>query len=112
MGTAGAGPGGKAAKGMRALDFFDAGLVQIFPGSKSVHFRRMVEKDPAGGGEESFKEMVFFDDEARNRNVETDLGVCFRLVRDGVTRKEIDDGVKEWRRRRGIKDVEERTELE
>lgn len=47
--------------------------------------------------------MLFFDDEARNRNVETELGVTFYLVRDGMTRDEIDKGVLAWRKRNGIK---------
>lgn len=47
--------------------------------------------------------MLFFDDEARNRNVETELGVTFCLVRDGVTRDEVDKGVWAWRRRNGVK---------
>jgi magnesium-dependent phosphatase 1 len=46
--------------------------------------------------------MLFFDDEGRNRNVETDLGVTFCLVPDGVDCEEVDRGVWEWRRRRGI----------
>lgn len=45
--------------------------------------------------------MLFFDDEGRNRNVEQ-LGVCFWLVMDGVTRAEVDRGVQEWRRRRKV----------
>ncbi len=45
--------------------------------------------------------MLFFDDEGRNRNVEQ-LGVCFWLVVDGVTRAEVDRGVQEWRRRRKV----------
>lgn len=47
--------------------------------------------------------MLFFDDEARNRNVETELGVTFHLVRDGMTMNEVDKGVKAWRKRNGIK---------
>ena len=45
--------------------------------------------------------MLFFDDESRNRNVE-ELGVVMWLVRDGLTRQEVDEGVREWRRRRGV----------
>ena len=45
--------------------------------------------------------MLFFDDEARNRNVE-ELGVTMWLVRDGVDKEEVDRGVREWRRRRGF----------
>lgn len=50
----------------------------------------------------AFEDMLFFDDESRNRDVERELGVTFYLVRDGVTRAEIDAGVWEWRKRRGI----------
>lgn len=46
-----------------------------------------------------YEEMLFFDDEARNKNVE-ELGVVMQLVRDGVTRGEVDRGVQAWRRRR------------
>ena len=45
---------------------------------------------------------MFFDDEARNRNVETELGVTFCLVRDGMTREEVDRGVWAWRKRNGV----------
>jgi magnesium-dependent phosphatase 1 len=45
--------------------------------------------------------MLFFDDEARNKNVQMELGVTFYLVRDGLTREEVDRGVWEWRRRMG-----------
>ena len=47
-----------------------------------------------------YEEMLFFDDEIRNRNVEG-LGVIMCLVRDGVTMSEIDRGVREWRKRNG-----------
>lgn len=47
-----------------------------------------------------YEEMLFFDDEARNKNVE-ELGVVMQLVRDGVTRGEVDRGVQAWRRRNG-----------
>lgn len=46
----------------------------------------------------AFEEMLFFDDETRNKNVEA-LGVAFWLVRDGVTWSEIEKGVKAWRKR-------------
>jgi magnesium-dependent phosphatase 1 len=58
--------------------------------------------------------MLFFDDEARNRNVQTELGVTFCLIRDGMTKEEVDRGVWEWRRNFGIRpgdqpgDIEER----
>lgn len=49
-----------------------------------------------------YEDMLFFDDEARNINVQTELGVTFCLVRDGMTKEEVDKGVWEWRRRNGI----------
>ncbi|KAH5581710.1 hypothetical protein HBI24_130300 [Parastagonospora nodorum] len=77
----------------RAIDYFDH--LQIYPGSKTTHFTR-IHRD---SGIE-YDEMLFFDDESRNKNVET-LGVTMWLVKDGVTRKEIDDGVRSWRIRTG-----------
>ncbi|KAI9741341.1 MAG: hypothetical protein M1834_003058 [Cirrosporium novae-zelandiae] len=75
----------------RALDFFDH--LQIFPGSKISHFRKLQKQTGVG-----YEEMLFFDDESRNREVE-ELGVLMWLVRDGVDREEVDKAVKEWRRR-------------
>ena len=49
----------------------------------------------------AYEDILFYDDETRNSNVES-LGVCFWLVRDGVTKDEVDNGVREWRRRRGL----------
>ena len=44
--------------------------------------------------------MVFFDDEARNAEVEQ-LGVTFILIGgDGVTKEIFENGIEEWRRRR------------
>jgi len=64
-------------------------------GSKTTHFARMQKQTGL-----SYDEMLFFDDEARNKNVE-ELGVVMYLVRDGVTRDVVDRGVREWRRRKG-----------
>lgn len=48
-----------------------------------------------------YEEMVFFDDEERNGNVERKRGVCFWLVGgEGVTAQEVDGGVGRWRERR------------
>jgi magnesium-dependent phosphatase 1 len=44
--------------------------------------------------------MLFFDDESRNKNVET-LGVVMQLVKNGVSKKEIDRGVEAWRKKNG-----------
>ncbi|EXJ89432.1 hypothetical protein A1O3_02499 [Capronia epimyces CBS 606.96] len=85
---------------LRAVDFFVH--PQIYPGSKTTHFRRIQAAMQKAGTPVAYEDMLFFDDEGRNRNVETELGVTFWLVRDGVTSDEVDKGVWEWRRRQGI----------
>jgi magnesium-dependent phosphatase 1 len=83
-------------RSIRALDYFD--YIQIFPGTKTTHFTRIHQASGI-----PYEEMLFFDDESRNRNVQTELGVTFCLVRDGMTKEEVDRGVWEWRKRMGIK---------
>lgn len=68
---------------------------EMYPGSKVTHFQKIHKKSKV-----PYEEMLFFDDEPRNKNVEP-LGVVMRLVRDGVTVNEIDEGIKEWRKRNG-----------
>ena len=77
----------------RAIEYF--GYRQIFPGDKKEHFTKIQKSSGVG-----YEDMLFFDDEVRNRNVES-LGVVMCLVRDGVTKAEVDRGVREWRRRKG-----------
>ena len=76
--------------------------MQIFPGNKTQHFAKIQQASGI-----PFEEMLFFDDEARNRNVETELGVTFWIVRDGLNRDEFDRGVWAWRRRNGIRPLDE-----
>lgn len=83
-------------RSVRALEYFD--YIQIFPSTKTQHFSRIHQ---ASGIE--YEDMIFFDDESRNINVQTELGVSFCLVRDGTTKEEVDRGVWDWRRRMGIK---------
>ena len=75
----------------KALEYFDN--LQIFPGSKITHFTKIHRATGL-----PYEEMLFFDDESRNRDTET-LGVVMHLVRDGVTRDEIDRGVRAWRKK-------------
>lgn len=89
-------PAASKTKTVRALEYFD--YVQIFPSTKTQHFARI-----HGASSIAYEDMLFFDDEARNRNVETELGVTFCLVRDGMTREEVDRGILAWRKRNGIK---------
>ncbi|CAI4214862.1 unnamed protein product [Parascedosporium putredinis] len=84
----------KKEKPRKALDFFDGGL-EIYPGSKIRHFETLHRKTGI-----PYEDMLFFDDESRNRDVEA-LGVTMWLVRDGMTWSELEEGVKEWRKRRG-----------
>ena len=69
--------------------------LEMYPGSKTNHFKSIQKKSGV-----AYEEMLFFDDESRNRNVE-DLGVMMQLVRNGVTRSEVDEGVRRWRERNG-----------
>ncbi|KAK4545926.1 hypothetical protein LTR36_002490 [Oleoguttula mirabilis] len=81
----------KSGSSVKSLDMFDH--LEIYPGSKTTHFRRLQKSSGL-----PFEEMLFFDDESRNRNVE-ELGVVMQLVRDGVTRAEVNKGVESWRKR-------------
>jgi magnesium-dependent phosphatase 1 len=84
---------GSEGKKRKAIEFFDH--MEIYPGSKITHFTKLQSATGL-----RYEDMLFFDDEARNRNVES-LGVTMYLVRDGVTRSEIDNGIREWRKRHG-----------
>lgn len=74
-----------------ALSLLD--YLEMYPGSKTKHLQRIQKSSDM-----PYDEMLFFDDESRNRNVE-DLGVTFQLVRDGVTRDEVDKGIENWRKK-------------
>ncbi|KAH6659275.1 magnesium-dependent phosphatase-1 [Truncatella angustata] len=84
---------GKGDKARKAFEFFDGGL-EIYPSSKIRHFEALGKRTGI-----PYTDMLFFDDESRNRDTET-LGVTMWLVRDGVTWGEIEKGIQEWRRRR------------
>ncbi|KAI1360853.1 magnesium-dependent phosphatase [Xylaria arbuscula] len=98
-GGSGGGGGGSGSKNSektrKAIDFFDAGL-EIYPSSKIRHFEALHKRTGI-----PYTEMLFFDDESRNRDTET-LGVTMWLVRDGTTWAEVESGIREWRRRRGV----------
>jgi magnesium-dependent phosphatase 1 len=61
-------------KKRKAIEYFD--YLEIYPGSKITHF---VKLQKATGLR--YEDMLFFDDESRNRNVES-LGVHMQLVSD------------------------------
>ena len=58
-----------------------------------THFNRLHEKTGI-----PYSEMLFFDDEARNREVEQ-LGVTFALCRQGLTSKVFQQGLATWRKK-------------
>ncbi|KAF3356755.1 hypothetical protein VdG1_06178 [Verticillium dahliae VDG1] len=68
----------------------------MYPSSKMRHFEAIRKRTGV-----AYEEMLFFDDESRNRDTES-LGVTMYLVRDGTGWAEIEKGILEWRKRRGI----------
>ncbi|XP_060520996.1 magnesium-dependent phosphatase 1-like [Cylas formicarius] len=64
---------------------------EIFPGCKVTHFRNIQK---ASG--KSFSEMLFFDDEHRNISDLSNLGVTSILVHNGVNKKVVDDGIRQF----------------
>lgn len=73
-----------------AVDFFDQ--LEIYPGSKLTHFKKLHEKTGI-----PYSEMLFFDDEHRNSEVEQ-LGVTFSLVPRGVNHDAFEKGLAKWRK--------------
>ncbi|KAJ7666743.1 magnesium-dependent phosphatase-1 [Mycena polygramma] len=71
-----------------AIELFDD--LQIYPGSKLTHFRALHAKTGI-----PYNQMLFFDDERRNREVES-LGVVFHLTPTGVDSATFDAGVRAW----------------
>ncbi|KAK9380865.1 magnesium-dependent phosphatase-1 [Kockiozyma suomiensis] len=76
--------------GKSAIEHFD--ILQIYPGSKITHFSYIKEETKI-----PYHEMIFFDDESRNKEVEYELGVKFMYVSQGVTWQLLKSGIKEWR---------------
>lgn len=76
-----------------AMSLFDH--LEIYPGDKKTHFAKLQKKSGL-----EYEEMLFFDDESRNKNVET-LGVVMQLVKNGMSKQEVDRGVEAWRKKNG-----------
>jgi magnesium-dependent phosphatase 1 len=72
------------------LPLFDQ--LEIYPGSKITHFKKLHESTGI-----AYEDMLFFDDEERNSEVETELGVHFVLCPDGVHTKLFEDALDSWR---------------
>uniref|UniRef100_A0A0P4WZA3 Magnesium-dependent phosphatase 1 n=2 Tax=Scylla olivacea TaxID=85551 RepID=A0A0P4WZA3_SCYOL len=66
---------------------------EIYPGCKITHFNRIKTKSGA-----EFSEMLFFDDEHRNKRDLDTIGVRTVIVDDGITRKLVKQGLEEFSR--------------
>jgi len=76
---------------MPAVKFFDQ--LEIYPGSKIAHFKQLHKKTGI-----PYSEMLFFDDELRNKEVES-LGVTFQMVPQGLDNTCFERGLETWRER-------------
>ncbi|KAL7412935.1 magnesium-dependent phosphatase-1 [Mrakia frigida] len=83
----------------KANTFFDG--KEIYPGSKLTHFKKLHKKTGI-----PYEEMLFYDDESRNKEVES-LGVTMILVSSaGTTMELFEEGLEVWRRKRGSRTEE------
>uniref|UniRef100_A0A8D8ZFG0 Magnesium-dependent phosphatase 1 n=1 Tax=Cacopsylla melanoneura TaxID=428564 RepID=A0A8D8ZFG0_9HEMI len=64
---------------------------EIFPSEKTAHFANL--KKATGI---DYKDMLFFDDEMRNSVDVSPLGVTCILVKGGMTKSVLSEGLKKW----------------
>ncbi|XP_030745979.1 magnesium-dependent phosphatase 1-like [Sitophilus oryzae] len=64
---------------------------EIFPGSKVTHFNNIKRES-----NRHFDEMIFFDDESRNIYDINRLGVVSILVRNGVNKQVVENGILQY----------------
>jgi magnesium-dependent phosphatase 1 len=64
---------------------------QIFPGDKSAHFRALYQETGV-----AFRDMLFFDDEHRNIESVSRLGVAAHLVPEGMNHELLEAALRTW----------------
>ncbi|KAK4224066.1 putative magnesium-dependent phosphatase 1 [Podospora fimiseda] len=80
----------------KTIDVFDGGL-EIYEGTKLRHFEVIAKRTGV-----KYEDMLFFDDERPNFEVES-VGVMMMLIRNkGFCWEALEQGIKLWRERRGI----------
>ncbi|KAK3984343.1 magnesium-dependent phosphatase 1 [Cladorrhinum sp. PSN332] len=80
----------------KTIDAFDGGL-EIYEGTKLRHFEVIAKRTGV-----KYEDMLFFDDERPNFEVES-VGVTMKLIGNkGFSWEALEQGIKLWRERRGV----------
>ncbi|SNX81637.1 related to magnesium-dependent acid phosphatase [Melanopsichium pennsylvanicum] len=85
---------------VKAIDLFD--FQEIYPGSKITHFQKLHQLSRV-----PYQDMLFFDDEHRNAEVGTKLGVHFVQVgHSGTDLGLVEKAFREWRAKKAARSLQ------